>query len=403
MGDFMNREMLTALSNVYNRQPLRIEDGIPVFSDQDDYTANYERIAGDHLASLRETGTNPFIPEDLWIQTEDSTELLITKYARPGNAILDVGVGTGRLLSRFPELRRFGLDISFGYLEKARSQGIEVCYARIEDMPYRDNVFDVVVCTDVLEHVLDLNLCCRKILRVLKPDGVLVARAPFKEDLSWYASADCQYRYVHLRTFDEPSLRLLFEKALNCQVIESSRAGYIAHAPKLIPHASAAYCDYLLSRLAKTPEADRPAVYSALLRDCYDAIVINVVVAKSEVAANTIAASARGRLPCSDGNINVLEKYLRDELQTSFRLESEARASQAELSTVREQLALRQAEVTAIQAEVASIQATPVYWLVRLYRKDRLRLVLLLGTIAVILSGVVSGATLFILRLLFSH
>jgi len=392
MGDFMNREMLTALSDVYNRQPLRIEDGIPVFSDQDDYTANYERIAGDHLASLRETGTNPFIPEDLWIQSEDSTELLIAKYARSGSAILDVGVGTGRLLSRFPELRRFGLDISFGYLEHARSQGIEVCYARIEDMPYRDDVFDVVVCTDVLEHVLDVNLCCRKILNVLKPDGVLVVRAPFKEDLSWYASADCQYRYVHLTTFDEPSLRLLFEKALNCQVIESSLAGYTAHAPKLIPDASAGYRDYLLSRLATVPEADRPPVYSALLRECYEPIVINVVVAKSEDTAKAISAEVRGRLRCGEDNIAVLEKYLRGEMRTSFGLEQELVTAKAQLSAAREQ-----------QSELTSIQASPVYWLVRMYRKDRLRLALLLGTMAVILSGIISGATLFILRLLISH
>jgi SAM-dependent methyltransferase len=378
--------------DIYYRPPLRIEDGIPVFSEQDDYTANYERIAGDHLASLREKGTNPFIPEDLWIQTEDSTELLITKYARPGNVILDVGVGTGRLLSRFPDLHRFGLDISFGYLEQARSQGIDVCYARIEDMPYRDNVFDVVVCTDVLEHVLDLDLCCRKILRVLKPDGVLIARAPFKEDLSWYASADCQYRYVHLRNFDEPSLRLLFEKALNCRVIESSVAGYTAHAPKLIPDASTAYRGYLLSRLAAVPEADRPPVYSALLRECYEPIVINVVVAKSEDAAKAISAGLRGRLRCGEGNIAVLEKYLRDEMRTRFGLEEELVTAKAQLSSAREQ-----------QTELTSIQASPVYWLVRLYRKDRLRLVLMLGTIAVILSGVVSGATLFILRLLFSH
>ena len=162
--------------------------------------------------------------------------------------------------------------------------------------------------------------------------------------------------------------------------------------PKLIPDASAGYRDYLLSRLAAVPEADRPPVYSALLRECYEPIVINVVVAKSEDTAKAISAEVRGRLRCGEDNIAVLEKYLRGEMRTSFGLEQELVTAKAQLSAAREQ-----------QSELTSIQASPVYWLVRMYRKDRLRLALLLGTMAVILSGIISGATLFILRLLISH
>ena len=52
-------------------------------------------------ASLAQCGTNPWIPEALWTEMEATTIDLIAKYSRDGDAILDVGVGLGRLLSHF--------------------------------------------------------------------------------------------------------------------------------------------------------------------------------------------------------------------------------------------------------------------------------------------------------------
>jgi SAM-dependent methyltransferase len=217
---------VTDEATVYAREPIEIRDGVPAFSLPDDFVRNYERISADHLASLESKGTNPWIPERLWVEMEETTVALVRKYAKSGAAILDVGVGLARILSRFPGLRRFGMDISWGYLKVARTKGVEVCYSRIEDMPYRPDTFDVLVCTDVLEHVLDLNLCCRKLIEVVKPGGVLIIRVPVHEDLSRYVDPDFPYEFVHLRSFTEPSLRLLFERILRCEVVELTPGGY---------------------------------------------------------------------------------------------------------------------------------------------------------------------------------
>jgi ubiquinone/menaquinone biosynthesis C-methylase UbiE len=75
---------------------------------------------------------------------ENSTIRLIEKYSWPGDIILDVGVGLGCLLSHLSSLRRYGMDISFGYLEVAQSKGVEVCYALVEEMPYQANLFDII-------------------------------------------------------------------------------------------------------------------------------------------------------------------------------------------------------------------------------------------------------------------
>ena len=95
----MVRQIHAVDRQMFVREPLRFQGSIPVFSESNVYTANYEQIADDHLVSLRETGSNPFIPERLWVQTEASTVSLIKKHSKAGDRILDVGVGLGRLLS----------------------------------------------------------------------------------------------------------------------------------------------------------------------------------------------------------------------------------------------------------------------------------------------------------------
>lgn len=210
--------------SIYARKPLGYHKEIPIFSENNEYIENYIEISEDHLKALQEDGINPFIPEGLWTQLEESTINLIKKYSNDGDIILDVGVGLGRVLSHFPTLKRFGNDISVGYLEEARVKGIDVCFSLIEDMPYKNNIFDIVVCTDVLEHAIDLNLAIKKILGVLRKGGIIIVRVPYRENLEGYF--DAPYKYVHLRNFDEYSLRLLIEKVFDCVHIETTFSGY---------------------------------------------------------------------------------------------------------------------------------------------------------------------------------
>lgn len=220
--------------NIFKNSPIDTVENIPIFSTVDSYIENYQKIALDHLHAARLGEENPFIEEALWARLEDSTRSLISKYVQPGSKILDVGVGLGRVIAPLQAFDRFGIDISPDYLLKARENGINVCLSKIEDMPYRDNLFDAVIACDVLEHVIDLNLCCKNILRVLKPGGVLIIRVPFKEDLDVYLREDLPYEYIHLRSFDAASLRLLFSKVFGMEFIESSTvAPFLQGAPRL--------------------------------------------------------------------------------------------------------------------------------------------------------------------------
>jgi SAM-dependent methyltransferase len=220
--------------SLFRSKPIGSHNEIPVFSHIDSYVANYQEIANDHIAAIKPGANNPFIAEQLWKALEVSTRELVVKYCQPNARVLDVGVGLGRILAPLRNLDRYGIDISVDYLERARSEGIKVAFARIEDMPFVDQCFDLVVVTDVLEHVFDLNQCTVEILRVLKPGGVLIVRVPYKEDLNAYLRPDCRYEFIHLRSFDEASLRLHFCKIFNMLYLESAPVQpYLQGMPRL--------------------------------------------------------------------------------------------------------------------------------------------------------------------------
>ena len=231
-------------ASIYRATPLDWSGSIPIFSAADSYTENYKKIAADHLASITDTVSNPFIEDALWKTLEDSTRAMIDTYIPKSSTVLDVGVGLGRVLEPYKDLTRYGMDISLDYLEKAQQKDFNVCYARIEDMPYQDGVFDAAISCDVLEHVLDLHLCCQQIMRVIKPGGVLILRVPYKENLDVYLSEDLPYEFIHLRSFDVSSLRLMFQKIYGCE--------YLTHS-LVAPYFNGSHALYLRSLEANDP------------------------------------------------------------------------------------------------------------------------------------------------------
>jgi SAM-dependent methyltransferase len=209
------------VDEIYSRQPRCFERGVPVFIDRqnDAYIENYDQISSDHIASIERGNGNPFIDSKIWTELERNTLVQGGQYVQPGMTVLDVGVGTGRLLSHFPEARRYGIDISINYVQRLVDSGAKVAVGNLEELPYVDGAFDVVFCTDVLEHVENILFAARELVRVTKPGGILIVRVPYKEDLSPYLDKDCPYRLAHLRNFDEHGLRLLFERQIGVTTV----------------------------------------------------------------------------------------------------------------------------------------------------------------------------------------
>lgn len=107
-----------------------------------------------------------------------------------GSALLDLGAGMGGLsVALMRELGPLGLqlqamDYNPDYCTiarlRARRYGLDlpIVVAAGEQLPYPTELFDVVVCMDVLEHVQDASRVLGEIFRVLKPGGVALTTVP---------------------------------------------------------------------------------------------------------------------------------------------------------------------------------------------------------------------------------
>src|SRR5438132_3244394 len=100
----------------------------------------------------------------------------------PCDSLLDAGCGDGLYLEAIGSgaSRLVGTDISDRILETARAtatrSGVEpeLVRANVESLPFPDRSFDVVLCTQVIEHLLAPAEGLHELARVLRPGGTLV-------------------------------------------------------------------------------------------------------------------------------------------------------------------------------------------------------------------------------------
>ncbi len=98
----------------------------------------------------------------------------------PQARILDVGCGAGNVLETLGDgFARFGLDAEAGALEVCRQYvRAPLCRGDAAALPFADGAFDVVIATDLFEHVQDDAGAARECARVCAPGGALVAAVP---------------------------------------------------------------------------------------------------------------------------------------------------------------------------------------------------------------------------------
>jgi ubiquinone/menaquinone biosynthesis C-methylase UbiE len=96
---------------------------------------------------------------------------------RPLN-VLEIGCGWGDFAARIPSevgAEVVAIDLSPRMVELARQRGVRAELADAQALPFSDRAFDCVVALWMLYHLPDIDRGLREVVRVLRPDGRLIA------------------------------------------------------------------------------------------------------------------------------------------------------------------------------------------------------------------------------------
>ena len=171
---------------------------------------NQEKI-WDHFQNNDEMG-------DAFINALPRYEFL-AKQIKSGMTVLNIGVGRGGLESI---LIKKGilvncLDPSKETIDRLRKQydlGVRAQVGFSQSMPFQDSEFDVVIMSEVLEHLTDdvLHSTLGEVRRVLKPGGFFIGTVPANERLmdNQVVCPHCGesfHRWGHVQSFSLLRLR----------------------------------------------------------------------------------------------------------------------------------------------------------------------------------------------------
>ena len=167
---------------------------------------------------------------------------------QPQDLLLDLGCGEGRhtiSLGLGESITAVGLDLSARDLRTASLRLADFTFTDADDhlpvcftqgtgdrLPFRDNTFSKVVCSEVLEHIPDYVAFLREIKRVIRPGGVLAVSVPaaFPEWVCWKLSdAYHEVEGGHVRIFSASELNQAIE-GLNFKRYKTHRA-HALHVP----------------------------------------------------------------------------------------------------------------------------------------------------------------------------
>ena len=107
---------------------------------------------------------------------------------------LDIGCGLKPYAACFDSAHYTGIDIEIS--GRPSEMKVPDKYFDGVNIPYRDSEFDGILCTQVLEHVMDLDLLLNECNRVLKMQGRFVISVPFV-----YREHEQPYDYIRFTSF----------------------------------------------------------------------------------------------------------------------------------------------------------------------------------------------------------
>jgi 2-polyprenyl-3-methyl-5-hydroxy-6-metoxy-1,4-benzoquinol methylase len=99
---------------------------------------------------------------------------------RAGETMLDVGCGSGTSLLEAKALgaTAFGIEADRNVKPISAALGLNIHFGSLQDRPFSEQSFDLIVMNQVIEHLPDPDLALRSLLERLKPNGRMVLVFP---------------------------------------------------------------------------------------------------------------------------------------------------------------------------------------------------------------------------------
>lgn len=94
--------------------------------------------------------------------------------------LLDIGAGRGELIQLLSENLEIDAQACDYHIDRFALEGVPILQVNLNQtgLPYEDQQFDIITCSEVIEHLENYRALIRETYRVLKPGGLLVLTTP---------------------------------------------------------------------------------------------------------------------------------------------------------------------------------------------------------------------------------
>ncbi len=158
---------------------------------------------------------------------------IIKKNAHRGSKVCDIACGNGELAINLcnESFETYAIDIGTSKIEYLKSKNINAYRGTVEKTPFKSDYMDIVIATEILEHVYNPLEVIKEIYRILKPKGKCYISVPYMRN------CDCQ---SHVRQFDITDIYTL--------VVNN---GFEVENVILVPYINSSYLDNIFICIVK--------------------------------------------------------------------------------------------------------------------------------------------------------
>jgi 2-polyprenyl-3-methyl-5-hydroxy-6-metoxy-1,4-benzoquinol methylase len=146
-------------------------------------------------------------------------QLILKSLPADYTRLLDIGSGGGWLLKNTSKHSITLVDLSFKNLSAIRAEcpqkGGLFIISDAHELPFKNERFDVIIISEVLEHLNKPEIAIKSAFRILRKNGKIIITTPYDEQIRYYLCIHCNQKTpanAHLHSFNEKNLSDILDR-----------------------------------------------------------------------------------------------------------------------------------------------------------------------------------------------